>query len=75
MMLRMKSKGSIDSFKTPKMKSSSNTNLSAIKRKNWPNFAEIRIMKGDMGEIRHQTNTQKAHIKDNKEKIKMIGKC
>lgn len=32
---------------------------------------EIRIMKGDMGAIRHETNIQKAHIKDNKEKIKL----
>lgn len=32
---------------------------------------EIRIMKSDMNNIRHQTKEQNAHIKDNKEKIKV----
>jgi len=32
---------------------------------------EIRIMKSDMGRIKHETSQQKAHIKDNKEKIKL----
>lgn len=32
---------------------------------------EIRIMKSDIGRIKHETNTQIAHIKDNKEKIKL----
>lgn len=32
---------------------------------------EIRIMKSDIGSIKHQSNEQKAHIKDNKEKIKL----
>lgn len=32
---------------------------------------EIRIMKSDMSRIRHETSTQAAHIKDNKEKIKV----
>lgn len=32
---------------------------------------EIRIMKSDMGRIKHESNQQKAHIKDNKEKIKL----
>jgi len=31
---------------------------------------EIRIMKSDIGRINHESNTQRAHIKDNKEKIK-----
>jgi len=29
---------------------------------------EIRIMRSDMSRIKHETNTQKEHIKDNKEK-------
>jgi len=32
---------------------------------------EIRIMKSDMNRIRHESRTQEAHIKDNKEKIKV----
>eukprot|EP01038_Epipyxis_sp_PR26KG_P016345 gene16345-22270_t len=32
---------------------------------------EIRIMKSDMGSIKHETQQQKSHIKDNKEKIKL----
>jgi 26S proteasome regulatory subunit T5 len=32
---------------------------------------EIRIMKSDMSRIKHETATQQAHIKDNKEKIKL----
>jgi 26S proteasome regulatory subunit T5 len=32
---------------------------------------EIRIMKSDMNRIRHEAKTQEAHIKDNKEKIKV----
>jgi len=32
---------------------------------------EIRIMRSDMNRIRHETNQQKAHVKDNKDKIKL----
>ena len=32
---------------------------------------EIRIMKSDIGRIKHESSTQLAHIKDNKEKVKM----
>jgi 26S proteasome regulatory subunit T5 len=32
---------------------------------------EIRIMKSDMSRIKHESSTQLAHIKDNKEKIKV----
>lgn len=32
---------------------------------------EIRIMKSDMNRIKHESRTQEAHIKDNKEKIKV----
>lgn len=32
---------------------------------------EIRIMRSDISRIKHESNTQKDHIKDNKEKIKL----
>lgn len=32
---------------------------------------EIRIMKSDMNRIKHEARTQEAHIKDNREKIKV----
>jgi 26S proteasome regulatory subunit T5 len=32
---------------------------------------EIRIMKSDIGRIKHESSTQTAHIKDNREKIKL----
>jgi 26S proteasome regulatory subunit T5 len=32
---------------------------------------EIRIMKSNIGRIKHESSTQTAHIKDNKEKIKL----
>ena len=32
---------------------------------------EIRIMRSDMNRIRHETNQQKGHVKDNKDKIKL----
>ena len=30
---------------------------------------EIRIMKSDIGRLKHESSTQTAHIKDNKEKV------
>lgn len=59
--------GEVDSFLEQTNQMSNDDLRSAIRALD----NEIRIMKSDMGSIRHQTNEQKAHIKDNKEKIKL----